>query len=84
MDTEGEYQKTEDEAPEAAQIEINAEEGGFMAVAADPEKQKELQNAPKLDLGELIAKRTNLTQFPSIEIDQKMSRFIYYLASNFR
>ena len=43
----------EDESQDQPQeaIEIKAEEGGFMAVAADPEKQKELQNAPKLDLG---------------------------------
>ena len=57
LDTEGEYQKMEDEPQDQPQeaIEIKAEEGGFMAVAADPEKQKELQNAPKLDLGKKTA-----------------------------
>ena len=61
LDTEGEYQKMEDDVQDQPQeaIEIKGEEGGFMAVAADPEKQKELQNAPKLDLG----KQTDLFFF---------------------
>ena len=68
LDTEGEYQKMDDEPQDQPQeaIEIKAEEGGFMAVAADPEKQKELQNAPKLDLGKetvFFASKTDFLEF---------------------
>ena len=45
----------EDDQPAAEAIEIQGhEDGGFMAVAADPEAaHKELQNAPSQNLGRL-------------------------------
>ena len=62
-ENEGEYQKGEDSPIEpdpiepVEAIEIKGEsEGGFMAVAADPEAaHKEMQNAPKLDLGKIFS-----------------------------